>query len=77
METTTTFENDVNAFTAHVKELKNLAKCKSPAKSPGSYSSDQIVIGRDGNQWKNARVYHIDTSSGYLDERYVLVWKKI
>jgi len=70
------FENDVNAFTTCVKALKNLAKGKAPTKAPGCYSSDTIVTGRDGNQWKNARVYYIDTSDGYSDERYQLVWKQ-
>jgi len=77
METITRFENDFNAFNTQVKILKNLAKGKSPAKSPGYYSSHEIIIGRDGNLWKNARVYHIDTSDGFLDERYVLVWQKV
>jgi len=77
METSIRFENDVSAFMTQVKTLKNLAKGKSPAKSPGSYSPNVIITGRDGNEWEKVRVYHIDTSDGYIDERYELVWKKI
>jgi hypothetical protein len=68
------FENNLKAFTEHVKMVKKLAKGKAPAKGPGYFSSDAVVQGRDGNQWKTARVYHVDTSDGYLDEQYELVW---
>ena len=68
------FENDMNAFTARVKTLKTLARGNAPSKAPGYYSSDNVVKGRDGNMWKIHRVYHVDTSSDYCDERYTLVW---
>ena len=65
------FDNDIDGITKHVKSLKNLAKGKAPVKSPGHYSSDQIVKGRDENMWKTMRVYYIDS---YGDERWELVW---
>ena len=65
------FDNDVDGFKEHVKSLKNLAKGKGPAKSPGNYSSNQNVKGRDENMWRNFRVYYVDASG---DERYELVW---
>ena len=68
------FENDMEAFTKQVKSLKNLARGNAPSKSPGCYSSHEIVNGRDGNMWRNFRVYHTDTLGGYCDERYELVW---
>ena len=70
----TRFENDMDAFTKHVKNLKKLSRGNAPAKSPGCYTSDEIVTGRDGNLWMNFRVYHTDTSDGYSDERYELLW---
>ena len=66
----TRFDN-IDDFTKHVKSLKNLARGKAPVKSPGHYSSNDIVKGRDENRWRNFRVYYIDASG---DERYELVW---
>ena len=71
------FARDERDFLAHVKTLKNLAKCKAPAKSPGCYSSHEIAIGRDGNKWMNKRVYLIQTIDGFMDERYTLVWEQV
>jgi hypothetical protein len=65
------FDNDIDGFTKYVKSLKNLAKGKAPVKSPGHYSSDQTVKGRDENMWKTMRVYYIDQDG---DERWELVW---
>ena len=66
----TRFDN-IDDFTKHVKSLKNLERGKAPVKSPGHYSSNDMVKGRDENMWRNFRVYYIDASG---DERYELVW---
>lgn len=66
----TRFDN-IDDFTKHVKSLKNLARGKGPVKSPGHYSSNDIVKGRDENMWRNFRVYYVDQGG---DERYELVW---
>ena len=61
---------DVNAFKTRVKEFNKLSKGKGPAKGPGYYSSDAIVTGKDGQQWKKISVFFDDNG----DERYELVW---
>ena len=62
---------DENAFKNRVKEFNKLSRGKGPAKGPGYYSSDQIVTGRDGKQWKNLSVFFEDNNG---EERWVLVW---
>ncbi len=69
----TRFE-DAKAFTQCVKNLKKLSRGNAPTKSPGCYTSDDVVTGRDGNQWRNHRVYCVDDTG---DERYELVWKSV
>jgi hypothetical protein len=54
----------------HIKELKKLARGKAPANSPGHYSDSDVVVGRDGQQWRTHRVY-FDYNG---EERYELVW---
>ena len=67
------FENDINAFTKYVEDVKKIAKGNAPLKNPKCYSSDTIVIGRDGNKWNTCRVSHILNN---CEERYELVWIK-
>ena len=61
----------MNSFKTCVKEFKKLSKGLCPAKGPGYYSPEAVVIGRDGQQWKKISVFVVDENG---DERYELVW---
>ena len=62
---------DMNQFLNHVKQLKKLAKGNAPVKSPGHYSDNDVVIGRNGKTWRTQRVYYYPDND---IERYELVW---
>ena len=64
----TTSSTDAHAFR---KVLKKLARGNAPSKAPGNFTTNDIVIGRDGNKWYIIRVYET-----YPEERYTVEWKQ-
>ena len=54
-----------------IKSFKSVSRNVCPKKSPGSCSSSEVYIGRDGNKWRTHRVEFLDEGG---EERWDLVW---